>query len=230
MKDHSALVKTHFDSKYGDYDLLIRKLIPKYDEMHRVVVDVIDFPADSRLNFLDLGIGTGQTSFALLKKFPDSRIDGIDISEKMLTQGKERLNDFSDRVHLIEQDIKNLTTQKEYDACVAVLCVHHLNAQEKQKLFQKIFRSLRPRGIFVIGDIVKFDSVTETQANELKWKKYLTASLGEKEGAYWFENYQEEDLPSSIPEQRAWLKNAGFDDIRSLWAYLNFGVLLARKK
>lgn len=226
---HSDLVKEHFDSKYYEYDILIRKLIPKYDEMHQLVVDSVGFPVDSPLNLLDLGIGTGQTALALLKKFPNIRIDGIDISKKMILHGKERLKDFSDRTHFTEQDIKDLQTDKQYEACTAVLCIHHLNAEEKSILFKKIFNSLASNGIFVIGDIIKFGSQTETEEKELEWKSFLIENLGVKEGTYWFENYKEEDMPSSIAEQLGWLKEAGFTDIKALWQYMNYGVLFARK-
>jgi len=227
--DHSDLVKAHFDSKYYDYDILIRKLIPKYDDMHQLVVDSIDFPSDKKFDILDLGIGTGQTALALLKKFPNVEIDGVDISGKMIAQGKERLKDFLNKVNFTEQDIKDLKAKKEYSACVAVLCVHHLSGKQKQALFKKIFSSLVPNGIFVIGDIIKFDSDIETKKKEGEWKDFLIKNLGENEGNYWFENYQEEDLPSSIPEQLRWLQEAGFAEAKSLWEYMNYGVLFARK-
>lgn len=227
--DHSDLVKSHFDSKYYDYDILIRKLIPKYDDIHRLVVGAIDFPRNKKLEILDLGIGTGQTALALVEKFPSATIDGVDISEKMILQGKERLKNFLDRLNFIEQDIKNLAVKKEYCACVAVLCIHHLHGEQKQTLFRKIFNLLVPNGIFVIGDIIKFDSDVETKEKEKQWRDFLISNLGPKEGSYWFENYQEEDLPSSISEQLTWLKNAGFAETKCLWEYMNYGVLFARK-
>lgn len=228
--EHSDLVKDHFDSKYYDYNILIRKLIPKYDDMHQLVIDAIGFSANEQLEILDLGIGTGQTALAVLKKFPNAQIDGVDISEKMIIQGKERLKDFLKRVNFIKQDIKDLDVRKEYSACIAVLCIHHLSGEQKQTLFRKILRSLNPNGVFIIGDIIKFDSDIETKEKEKQWKEFLVKNLGEEEGIYWFENYQEEDLPSSISEQIKWLKDAGFSEVKCLWEYMNYGVLFASKK
>ena len=104
-----------------------------------------------------------------------------------------------------------------------------LECNRKQELFNKIFCSLGPEGIFVIGDIIKFDSDVETKEKEKRWKGFLINNLGQEEGSFWFKNYKEEDLPSSIPEQLAWLKNAGFTETKCLWEYMNYGVLFARK-
>ena len=90
-EEHSKLVKDHFDSKYYDYDILIRKLIPEYDRMHQIVEDAVNFPLNQPVSILDLGVGTGQTALSLLEKFSNASIDGVDISGRMIEQGKERL-------------------------------------------------------------------------------------------------------------------------------------------
>lgn len=228
--EHSDLVKEHFEMKYHDYDVLIKKLIPEYEQMHNMIVDQIDFPRDKNLSFLDLGVGTGQTALHLLKKYPHATIDGFDISPTMIEQAKKRLQNQLDRITFTEQDIKNLDiSTKNYDACVAVLSVHHLDGQQKASLFKTIFRQLNENGIFVVGDIVKFDSESETKAKEDEWRAFLIRNLGEQEGQYWFENYQEEDLPSSVNEQLNWLQQAGFHETNPLWEYMNYAVFNGKK-
>jgi len=228
-KEHSELVKEHFEMKYYDYDELIQKLIPKYTEMHNLVVQLFDFPTDKKMSILDLGVGTGQTALSLLQKFPNATLDGIDISPKMIEQAKIRLKNFLDRITFSEKDIKNLKISKLYDACVAVLSIHHLNENQKPKLFRKIFDNLKVDGIFLIGDIIKFDSEKVTKEKEEEWRNFLIKNLGEKEGQYWFENYQEEDLPSSVSNQLEWLKQAGFKEVKCIWEYMNYAVFFGRK-
>ena len=227
IKEHSELVKEHFEIKYYDYDELIQKLIPKYTEIHNLVVQLVDFPKENKLTILDLGIGTGQTAFHLLKKFPNTRLDGIDISQKMIGQAKIRLKYFLDKITFSEQDIKDLVIKDKHDVCVAVLSIHHLNEKQKLKLFKKIFDNLNENGIFVIGDIIKFNSEKVTKEEE--WRNFLIKNIGEKDGQYWFENYQEEDLPSSVSNQLEWLKQAGFKDVKCIWEYMNYAVFFGRK-
>jgi tRNA (cmo5U34)-methyltransferase len=227
--EHSELVKEHFEMKYYDYDKLIQNLIPKYTKMHNLVVQLVDFSKENKLSILDLGVGTGQTALSLLQKFPNATLDGIDISPKMIEQAKTRLKNFLDRITFSEKDIKNLKISKLYDACVAVLSIHHLNENQKPKLFRKIFDNLKVDGMFVIGDIIKFDSEKVTNEKEEEWRNFLIKNLGEKEGQYWFENYQEEDLPSSVSNQLEWLKQAGFKEVKCIWEYMNYAVFFGRK-
>ena len=230
MSNHSELVKKHFEIKYKDYDKLIRNLIPKYEEMHKKVVGLVNFPKDKKLIILDLGVGTGKTALDLLKKFPNVHIGGIDISKNMIEQGKIRLKEYSDKVDFKRLDMIDFIIKPlKFDACVAVLSVHHLNPKEKQELFEKIFNSLKEDGIFVIGDIIKFDTKKETEEKEQEWKSFIIKNLGKERGTFWFKNYQEEDLPDFVSNQLKWLKDAGFRETGCIWQFMNYAVFYGRK-
>jgi tRNA (cmo5U34)-methyltransferase len=230
MKNHSKLVKEHFENEYKQYDEIVRKLIPKYEEMHQLVVDLVNFPKESRLDILDLGSGTGQTALKILKKFPNAKIDGIDISNNMIEQSKIRLKNYLDRIKFKEEDIIDSKFIKKYDAVVSVLCIHHLNSKQKQEFFKKIFETLDKEGIFIIGDIIKFDTEKETKEKEKEWKNYLVSKLGEEKAEFWFDNYKEEDLPDSINNQLKWLRNVGFKETKCLWRHMNYAVFYGKKQ
>jgi tRNA (cmo5U34)-methyltransferase len=229
MPKHSQLVKQHFDLKYYDYDNLIRKLIPRYAHLHQVVLDQLKFPKNKPLRVLDLGIGTGQTALEILQRFSEAHIDGVDISKQMLAQGKARLKQFENRVTYAHKDMAAFIPKHTYDACVAVLSIHHLHERQKQKLFKTVYKALKPGGVFVIGDLIRFPTQKETKQKELLWKRYIYHTLGAAEGQYWFDNYLEEDVPSSIPDQIKWLRIAGFKDSRRVWKHMNYAVMSAPK-
>ncbi|MEI6477596.1 MAG: class I SAM-dependent methyltransferase [bacterium] len=230
MDSHTTLVKEHFDIKYADYDQLIRRLIPRYEELHEEVVRQIDYPTNIPLTILDLGVGTGQTGLALLTKFPQATLHGVDISSHMLSQAESRLEKVRSRVTLEEQDIASLTVSDHYDVCVAVLSVHHLNEPQKQVLFKILSDCLMPGGILVIGDIVTFDNPGIAALRLEEWKQHLMKNLGEEQGKYWFENHLEEDLPSSVTRQISWLQQAGFTKVQASWEYMNYAVIVAKKE
>ncbi|MBU1199491.1 MAG: class I SAM-dependent methyltransferase [Nanoarchaeota archaeon] len=229
-EEHSDLVKEHFEMKYYDYDKLIRNLIPKYEEMHNIVIDSFNLAPKEKARLLDLGIGSGETALLVLERFPNAKIEGYDIAKNMIEQAKVRLKNHSTKVLFHNKDISKSDFIGRYDCVFSVLCIHHLNSRQKKKLFQKMFKVLKENGVFVIGDIIKFDSAEETKQKEEKWKEFLIKNLGEKEGYYWFDNYKEEDLPNSVNEQIKWLKNAGFQEVECIWEYLNYAIILARKK
>ncbi len=226
--DHSDLVKEHFEKEYDYYDELIQKLIPKYNVMHFVAVNAIDFDPQKNIKFLDLGIGTGKTSETLLNGFPNARVHGIDLALKMLEQAKINLNEFGDRITFEESDMIKLNGFEKYDGCIGILSIHHLTDDQKSDLFKKVFTTLNKGGIFVIGDIIKFDTEKGTHEKEQKWKKFLVRGLGEEKGNFWFKNYLEEDIPSSISQQVKWLKEAGFE-AECIWEYMNYAVIKAVK-
>ncbi len=228
-KEHAQIVKEHFETAYQNYDKLIKKLIPKYEQMHKLVVDSLDFPKNAKIKVLDLGIGTGHTSLMILKKFPNAEIHGHDIAENMLNQARVRLKKYSSRVKIFQGNISKAKFKEKYDAVVSVLCIHHLNAKEKKAQFKKIYNLLNRPGVFAIGDIVKFDTTEETKAKEEEWKEILLKNLGPKKAKYYFENYLEEDIPDSTNNQLKWLKNAGFNEVNCVFEHINYAVIHARK-
>lgn len=229
MNKHSRIVKEHFDIKYKDYDSLIKKLIPKYTTMHKKAVRGLLSKMPKQSNILDLGIGTGQTALEILKSQPQCKIFGIDISSGMIKQAQDRLGEYKKQIRFLNQDINNLKIKQRFDGCISVLCIHHLNEKQKLKLFRKIFSSLKPQSTFVLADLVNFPTTKETRQIENKWKRYLYNGLGKKQGEYWFQNYLEEDLPSTTSQQIHWLKKAGFVNADCIWKHLNYVVIVAKK-
>ena len=197
--------------------------------MHQKVIETIDFDKNRELNILDLGIGTGETALGLLKKFPKSRLTGIDLSPKMFRVAKNRLKEFSKQVKFIESDMIEFEPSQKYDICVAVLSIHHLNQKEKQDLFKKIFDSLNEQGIFVIGDLIIGDSEKETNQFEKQWEEHLIKKLGKKEAENWMKIYRKEDIPDSINNQLQWLKEAGFSEVKCSWKKMNCAVFFGKK-
>ncbi len=228
-KEHSEIVKKQFEIEYKTYDKEVKVVLPFYEEMHKEAIKVINFDKDSELKILDLGIGTGQTALELLKKFPKSKLIGVDLSPKMLEVAKNRLGKLASRVEFIEKDVIEFAPAQKYDACIAVLTVHHLNQKEKQELFSKICRTLNDNGIFVIGDLITGDSEEETNRLENQWEEYLIKKLGKKEAENWMKICKKEDIPDSISNQLLWLKNAGFKEVNCRWNKMNCAVFFGKK-
>ncbi|MBS3128379.1 class I SAM-dependent methyltransferase [Candidatus Woesearchaeota archaeon] len=229
-RDHSNLVKKHFTTewmKYGQYDNFVKKVCPGYEEMHKLIIKQF-IPSKKRVHILDIGLGTGKTTQALLKKFPNAKIDGVDISASMIKKAKARLKK-SKKVHFIEEDIKKFFSDKKYDFCVAVLSLHHLRHQEKKDVFRKIYYSLKDQGLFVIGDRVNFKTEKMTKERISSWKAYLNKIWGKETGKSLFVMFDKEDIPSKVTDQVHWLKNIGFSKVKIVWNYSIYAVFYAQK-
>jgi tRNA (cmo5U34)-methyltransferase len=131
---------------------------------------------------LELGTGTGETALRVLARHPDASWTGLDASEPMLARARERLPAADLRHGRLEDPLP----EGPFDLVVSVLAVHHLIGDGKRDLFTRVAQL---SDNFVLGDVVVPER-PEDAVIEIDW---------------------EYDLPSSVPDQVAWLREAGFD-------------------
>jgi tRNA (cmo5U34)-methyltransferase len=154
--------------------------LPGYEELQEAVA-----AATEGLTFetvLELGTGTGETALSVLARHPAARWTGIDASEPMLDRARGRLPAADLRLARLEDPLP----EGPFDLVISALAVHHLDAEGKRGLFERVARVTEA---FVLGDIV----VPERPED----------AVIEIDGVY--------DVPSSVAEQLSWLREAGFD-------------------
>ncbi len=220
-------VKDTFARVAKDYDVLIEKVVPNYHEQHKVILSFIPFARSAKLKVLDLGIGTGSISHVLLKNYPNSHVDGIDISGKMIGVCQKRLGKFGKRLRLFCGDIEKTNYDSRYDVVTAGLTIHHLTDRAKERFFRKIQRLIRHNGVFIIRDLIKTRSSKINKLYNKLWSDFersngLDPKKISKEG-------KQNDIPSTVEDHLLWLKKAGFKDVDCVWKYNNFAIIVAYK-
>src|SRR5712672_406335 len=93
----------YFGAMAESYDSLIRRAVPRYDEMTARLLEYVPRVADS---VLELGCGTGNLSLALAHRFPSASLTFVDASPEMLAVTRTR----------IEASEVRLSQQAEYIA------------------------------------------------------------------------------------------------------------------
>jgi tRNA (cmo5U34)-methyltransferase len=142
-----------FSWKPDDYLDLIRKEIPRYEELQDQAIAAIPF-APQRV--LELGMGTGETTRRLIEAYPDSWVIGLDSSPDMVYGAREMYDD----VQLAR--IEDPLPDGPWDLVIGVLSIHHLTAEQKRDLFRRVREHSKA---LVIGDVVKADvQVTPIEA------------------------------------------------------------------
>ena len=149
---------------------------------------------------LELGTGTGETALRVLANHPDARWTGIDSSEAMLARARERLPQAEFRLARFEDTLP----AGPFDIAVSVLAVHHLDGPAKRDLFRRL---AQVTAVFVLGDVVVPER-PEDAVIEIDW---------------------EYDVPSSLAEQIAWLREAGFD-AEARYVRPDLAVFVARRR
>ena len=192
------MTQYHFDP--ATYLDLMRAEVPAYGRLQEAVAGATEGVRASSL--LDLGAGTGETLAAVLARHPGCAAVGIDTSAGMLEAAATRLAGLA--VELTVADLADPLPKGPFDLVVSALAVHHLDGPAKAALFARVAAALRPGGRFVLGDVVvpvdPADAVTPLTPDH--------------------------DRPSTLAEQLAWLRGAGFG-ARAVWADRDLVVVRA---
>lgn len=186
----------HFDPE--TYLELVTGEVPAYDRLQDEVAAATAGVEARRI--LDLGAGTGVTASRVLALHAAAGLVGVDESEAMLAHARAALPAADLRVGRLEDDLP----PGPFDIVVSALAVHHLDGDGKAQLFRRICDVLRPGGRFVLGDVI----IPEDPAD------VVTPIDGDF------------DKPSTVDDQLAWLRIAGFDaDVA--WRERDLAVLVA---
>ncbi len=228
MDNYLKFLDKVFDGEYKTYDKEISLVMPSYLEMQKTLTNKLRFKT-KKLTILDLGIGTGQFTKIILDKFPQSNVVAIDISKKMMQTAKQRLKKYLKQITFVCQNFYKYKPKEKFDLVVATLSIHHLNKKQKQKFFYFVKEFLKPKGLFVIGDLIIGDTKKETDKIESNWHKYLIKTFGTNRAKEWFTLYKQEDIPESIDNQLKWLRNAGFKKAECVWKEKNLAVIIASR-
>ena len=205
----SHSVRSHLRLEIDAYDESIRKFIPGYEEVLRRAADEI---ADVRPALVvDLGAGTGALTEAILKHDRVGRVDAVDVDPEMLSQARIRLKRFGSRVRFCERSFDE--PLPECDAVAASLALHHISKMaDKVALYERIYRALRPGGIFVNADVTVSGHPRARDRTYRLWAAHLVScGISEKRAYRHFDEWALEDTYYPLDEELAAMREARFD-------------------
>ncbi len=118
------------------------KTYDMYAEVQRHMADKLEIfihGSKKRYNILEIGCGTGIFSQKIVKRFPNSKVDFLDISSAMVEAAKEKLGDKPD-FNFIAEDAENYKPEKKYDLIFSNATFQWINNQEG--LFEHLYSIL----------------------------------------------------------------------------------------
>lgn len=180
-----------------EYIALMESELPDY---HRLQDAAAAATGSGAGRLLELGTGTGESALRVLSRHTSASLVGIDTSADMLRVARSRLPGADLRVSRLEDPLPD----GPFGLVFSVLAIHHLDGPGKADLFRRVAAVLTPGGRFVIGDVVVPDDPAEA-----------TTPLS-----------PDYDLPSPVPDQLAWLADAGFET-SVVWTSGDLAVLVA---
>ncbi|MBR7101525.1 MAG: class I SAM-dependent methyltransferase [Clostridia bacterium] len=138
-----------FEARLDRYDEHMMTDIESANEFYPFTARQLPTAKNSLI--LDLGCGTGLELQEYYKLNPSARITGIDLSQGMLTQLKQKF--VGKEITLILGSYFDVPLgENVFDAAVSVESLHHFKKEEKIGLYSKLHIALRDNGYFILTD------------------------------------------------------------------------------
>jgi len=217
-------VANHLRIEIADYDRFIRTVIPGYDAMRAVQLELLARCLPTKARVLDLGGGNGALAAAVAKRFPGVQVEIWDTDPAMLAVARERCVDFGDRVNFVGRSF--VDPLPACDAVVACIALHHIkDLTVKGKIYANIHRALRPGGLFANADTTMSSVPWVRNATFQAWADFMTTQgIAEAQARQYFADWAKEDYYPPLATELALLKDAGFAEPDCFWRTAPFGV------
>ena len=221
-------IKRAFDATASRYDAQRKWIIPEMDEYYSAAVWAAECK-NPRPAILDIGAGTGLLSALMIQKFPDAKLTLVDLSESMLSVAQERFAGRNE-VRYIAGDYSCVDFAGRYELCCSALSIHHLEHEEKRRLYKKIFDALNPSGMLVNADQVLGETAAINRRYMAYWDEFLVpCPLSPEDKKQMLYRRDTFDKNEKLSVQLAWMADCGFTDIDVVYKNRLFVVVTGRR-
>ncbi len=221
-------IEEQFNIVAEEYDRNRKRFIPCFDEYYERTTDFIAASIAAPKRIMDLGAGTGLLSGFWYKHFPDTEYVLVDIAHEMLKVAGKRFAGL-DNVSYVAGDYSKELPAQDFDCIISALSIHHLENEQKQELFRRVYDKLPQGGIFVNYDQFCADEKMLQEMINSYWKNRLEHSgLTERDLELWRERSLL-DRECSVSEEVKFMRESGFENVQCVYSNLKFSVIIAIK-
>src|SRR5262245_16453968 len=152
MKQAHTTAADYFGGMVASYDSLIRRAVPRYEEM---TARLLDYLPRTAAHVLELGCGTGNLSLALASRYPESRITLVDAAPEMIELTRSRLlaiePEAARRIELVTARFEEFTAAPgTFDLVTSCISLHHV--RDKGSLYRSLAAVIAPGGTLRFAD------------------------------------------------------------------------------
>lgn len=217
----------YFGALVEGYDSLIRRAVPRYEEMTE---RLLAYLPDARADVLDLGCGTGNLTLRLLARYPGARVVGVDAAPEMVAVTARRAGPdgprFEGRCATFEEVPLEPAT---FDLVTSCISLHHV--ADKAALYARLFDALAPGGHLVFADQLRGGTERVHAINWAAWLDFCRAGepCTEAEIQGLLDHAAAHDHYTPLVEHLRLLAAAGFVDLDCVWRNWIWGIVAARR-
>ena len=210
------------------YPTKIRQLVPRYDEMVELIVELLQLGEPRTV--LDIGAGIGNVSAAVLQAFPEARITAVEPCDEMFAEAARTLGGYSGRATLVNEDILDFVPNHRYDSIFSNLVLHNIGLDEKRRLLTDLVGWLEPEGSFIWSDLIRHPD-DRLQNHFIAYRRRVAAEAGCPDGVFEKDSSKEAQLdhPLTVEEALDMAHQAGFARVSLAWAHDMFAIFLLKR-
>ena len=138
----------------GEENDLLAQAIIRYIDDHLKTFQPLDI--------MDMGCGIGNSTLPFSKKYPDSKVIGVDVALPCLRYAHARANALGVEAHFSQQNVEKTSYDPEsFDLVTSTLLLHETSHDAVPKIIQECFRLLKPGGWMIHLDVYPFHKKEE---------------------------------------------------------------------
>jgi trans-aconitate methyltransferase len=141
--------KHRFFTMAEAYDRMCQHLVPGYNFLQAEVLGIASAGEKRAMTVVDLGAGSGIFLEKALTRWPDAKAYWVDYSEDFLSVARQRLARFDGQVSYVQtsfEDAWESQVEDQVDLIFSMSAIHHLENDDKKRLYQRCFDKLAPGG------------------------------------------------------------------------------------
>jgi tRNA (cmo5U34)-methyltransferase len=223
-----------FDSKVASVfdDMLVRS-VPFYEEIQRMILEMVqDFAVDGT-HIYDLGCSTGTTLLGIDHALSKSvNLVGIDNSDEMLAKCREKFEKFgvTSKFELLNADLNSSFPIKNASVVVMILTLQFVRPLYREPLIRSIYEGLNQQGcLLIVEKVLGEDSVFNRLFIEYYYRMKKRQGYSEMEISQKREALENVLVPYRLMENRELILNVGFQCVDVFFKWYNFCGIVAIK-
>lgn len=214
---------------------MISRSVPGYSTIIAMTGVLARRFAQQNSTLYDLGCSLGASLFSMQQQLADKtvRLVGIDNAEAMIERCQQLLALSPENHGNTELLCRDIETAHINDASVVVLnfSLQFIALEQRQGIIQRIYDGMRPGGILVLSEKIRFEDEHLNQLNidlHHEFKKangYSDLEISQKRSAL-----EKVLLPETLEQHRQRLREAGFSSVDVWFQCFNFASMIAIKQ
>lgn len=210
----------------------VRGGIPFGAEQAKIMLQVVNHFTPNPKKIMDLGCGNGFLGEILLKSYKEASAVLLDHSEPMIEHARVHMKDYMSRCEIIHADfchsIRKYARPESMDCIVSGYAIHHLPHAKKKELYQEIYNTLVPGGIFInVEHTASATSKIEKLHDELFIDHLCAHNKRDRQEVakeYYNRPDKEDNILERVDIQVNWLREIGFKHSDCYFKWMELAV------